>query len=190
MTDQTPLDLTADRVKLRVEDYLMLDEAGAFDPGRRTELLEGDVYYMSPQHRPHARILSRLYGELHASLQRLPTGLEAMIGPSILMPPLDVPEPDIVVTSEPDGDGLLPLESVILVVEVSDSTLRRDMAMKAGIYARSGVPEYWIVNVSKRVIHQFWSPNDGQYRETRTTSFGEALYAITVSGLNVRTDML
>ena len=55
MTEMVPLTNVPLPVKLRAEDYLLLDEAGAFMAYRKTELLDGEVVYMNAQHRPHAR---------------------------------------------------------------------------------------------------------------------------------------
>ena len=62
MTEMVPLTTVPLPVKLRVEDYLLLDGSGAFDGYGKTELLDGEVVYMNAQHRPHARIKSRLFG--------------------------------------------------------------------------------------------------------------------------------
>jgi hypothetical protein len=61
MTEHVRLTTTPRRVKLRVEDYLALDDAGAFDAYGKTELIDGEVVYRNAQHRPHARIKSRLF---------------------------------------------------------------------------------------------------------------------------------
>ncbi|MFV3618088.1 Uma2 family endonuclease, partial [Mycobacterium tuberculosis] len=70
----------------------------------------------------------------------------------------DVPEPDLTLTTEPDGDGLIPADSVGLIVEVADATLQSDLQKKAAIYARHGVAEYWVADVNGATIHQMWTP--------------------------------
>lgn len=190
MTDAIPPTTEWKPVKLRVEDYLLLDDAGAFDVYGRTELIEGEVVYMNAQHRPHARVQTRLLVLLAAALSGRADNLEALIEGSVAMPPHNVPEPDIAITSEAEGDGLIPLASLALVVEVADTTLRNDLGRKAIIYAREGVPEYWVVDVNGSIIHQMWSPIDGTYTERREIAFGAAITAATVPDLTVETTTL
>lgn len=190
MTEAIPLTTEWKPVKLRVEDYLMLDEAGAFDDYGRTELIEGEVVYMNAQHRPHARIKSRLHVLLANELAKRDDGLEALVEGSVSMPPYNVPEPDIAVTAEPEGKGLIPLASLALIVEVADSTLRNDLGRKAKIYAREGVPEYWVVDVNGARIHQLWDPQDEAYAQRREILFGDAMSAAAIPGLAIDTSSL
>ena len=106
------------------------------------------------------------------------------------MPPHNVPEPDIAVTGEPEGDGLIPLSSLALIVEVADTTLRNDLGRKAKIYAREGVPEYWVVDIRNALIHQMWAPTSGRYTETREVVFGERIDSMTIDAVSIPTDML
>ncbi|MGN6270806.1 MAG: Uma2 family endonuclease [Sphingomonas sp.] len=174
------------KYKLRIEDYLRLDGAGAFGDAR-TELLEGDVFLMSPMHRPHARVSSALFLAVDSGLKRAGIDLTPLVGASVAIPPSNVPEPDIVVTSNPEGDGLVPLASVRLVIEVSDSTIASDLQFKHRVYAEAGVPEYWVADVNARVIHQMWAPDGEGYAERRQVQFGEFVAAATIEGLMVGT---
>lgn len=190
MTEHVPITNVPTRVKLRVEDYLSLDRDGAFEGYGKTELIDGEVTYMNAQHRPHARIKSRLYMALTAALVGRPERLEALVEGSIAIPPRDVPEPDITITSEPDGHGLIPLGSVRLVVEVADTTLSADLTRKASIYAGHGVPEYWVVDVNGSVIHQMWQPTGGAYQQRSLIRFGSLMTAATIADLTIPTDHL
>jgi Uma2 family endonuclease len=128
MAEQAQLNISPLPVPLRVEDYLMLEESGAFEAYRKTELIEGEIVFMNAQHRPHALIKSRLYFTIAEQLRAMGNGFEAIVEGSIAVPPYNVPEPDIVVTSAPDGNGLIPLDSVALIVEVADATLANDLS--------------------------------------------------------------
>jgi Uma2 family endonuclease len=187
VTEVLPLNTEPLPLKLRVEDYLMLDEAGAFESYGKTELLDGEIYYMNAQHRPHAWTKSMLYIALVRALERSRSGLEALVEASISMPDHSVPEPDIVVTSEARGKGLVPLASVSLVVEVADNSLAQDLGRKAQLYARDGVPEYWVVDVNARAVRQLWAPVGDSYGEHRDSKFGDVIHAATIAGLSVET---
>lgn len=190
MTETVPLTTEWKPVKLRVEDYMMLDDAGAFDAYGRTELIEGEVVYMNAQHRAHARIKTRLVIALAAELATRADGLEALVEGSVSMPPYNVPEPDIAVTSEPEGNGLIPLASLALVIEVADTTLRNDLTRKAMVYAREGVPEYWVVDVNGGRIHQLSEPAGESYRKRAEIEFGAIIASATIPDLNVETASL
>lgn len=58
---------------------------------------------------------------------------------------------------------------VLLLIEVSDSTLRYDLGMKVPLYARHGIRELWVVDLQHGELHAFGSPQDGQYLERRVT---------------------
>jgi hypothetical protein len=111
MTEMAPPTHVPRRVKLRVEDYLALDDARAFEGYGKTELLDGEIVYINARHRPHARITSRLHVVLAAVARDAGGRRGVLVEGSVAMPPYNVPEPDIAVTVEPEGDGLIPLAS-------------------------------------------------------------------------------
>lgn len=185
MTVQEYLDARS-KHRLTVDEFLLLDRAGAFGD-RRTELFEGEVYYMSPKHRPHARTVTELVVALAQALKASGSGLSVLTDISVRLSDHDVPEPDIAITDAPEGDGILPLEAVRLLIEVADSTLAQDMGLKAALYAGAGVPEYWVADVNGRVIHQMWSLGAEGYADRREVAFGERIEATTISGLMVET---
>ncbi|GGB33682.1 hypothetical protein GCM10011380_23930 [Sphingomonas metalli] len=190
MTTMIPIATEPQRVKLRTEDYLALDASGAFDDYGKTELLDGEVVYMNAQHRPHARIKSRLFRLISAALDNADSGLEAIVEGSIDAPPHDVPEPDIVITSEADGEGLIPLASVRLVIEVAAASLRSDLTRKATIYASHKVPEYWVVDVDHMILHRHWQPLHDGYCQRDEIAFGAEWASVTIPHLSVGTDRL
>ena len=171
-----------------MQDFLRLDQTGVFGADR-TELLDGDIIIMNVEYRPHARVAGELGYLSRRALEAASTPLYVM-GASITLSDHDMPLPDIVLTREPEGDGPIPSESVALIVEVSSATLQRDLDHKVAIYARAGVPEYWVADVNGRIIHQMWKPTGERYTEARALAFGEAITAATVDGLAIGTDDL
>lgn len=71
-----------------------------------------------------------------------------------------------------------------LVIEVSDSSVRKDRKVKLGIYAQAGVPEYWIVNVAAECIEVYRDPDveTGTYRQTTTVKPGAKLKPADLPG--------
>lgn len=180
MTELLPLNNSHLPVKLRLEDYLQLDQSGAFTAYQKTELIDGELFFMNAQHRPHALVKSRLHVLLANMLNAVGGDWEAIVEGSVAIPPNSSPEPDIVITNDPNGSGLVPLASVKLVVEVSDATLDFDTKRKLPLYARNGVAEYWIVDVNARMVHQMWAPEGETYAERREVSFGDPLTPVTL----------
>ena len=173
---------------MTVDDYLKLDEAGVFGT-ERTELLDGTVIIMNAEDRPHGWVRDELTYRLRRALDDLGSPLST-ISASTRLSDHDMPLPDIVLTSEPMGDGPVPVPSIGLVVEVSSTTLRRDAGVKATAYASANIPEYWIANLKGRVIRQFWGPRDGVYTQRRDIPFGEPVDAVTIEGLSIATETI
>ena len=162
-----------------IEAYYEMAERGLFD-NRRVELIEGEIVQMSPMLKAHAAALWRTDAELrrifndesgHALRAQMPMRLSDN----------SEPEPDILIMqgSGRDFDEGHPTTAA-LIVEISDSTLRYDRTIKAGLYARAGVAEYWILNLQARQLETFRAPiEDGdarfgwRYSETKTYSESE-----------------
>lgn len=174
-------------IGLRVSDYEMLAAAGSFHAIGKTELLNGTVYAMSPQHRAHGYATSELVYRLRSALQALASPLYVAFEQSVNLDSHSEPQPDIILTTQPRGEGAIPAASVALLVEVSVSTRAYDLDDKAMVYAAAGVPEYWVVDVRAATVHIFSSPRADGYREGREVAFGEQAESATVAGLAVDT---
>jgi Uma2 family endonuclease len=163
----TDTDLAPDRVRplLRAE-YDRLVDSGAFEE-ERVELLEGVLATMSPQKPPHAHTVHQLSAALFVAL-----GGRAVVRSQlpIAMSDDSEPEPDLAVVPPGDYSREHPSEA-LLVVEVALSSQRRDRIIKGRIYARAGVPEYWVVDLISRTIDVHKYPRGAQY--TRITGHGE-----------------
>ena len=185
MTEHGVLHTTPSPVKLRIDDYLLLDEAGAFDGHTKTELLGRELLYKNAQHRPHAYLRSELAYRLRRALERLGSNLYVMTEASVTISPHSAPEPDIDLTDEPEGSGLIPAASVSLIVEVADTTLESDLMRKAAIYCGANVPGYWVADVAGRIVHRFWSPTQEGYASRDQVPSGSSLAAVTLPGLSI-----
>lgn len=173
--------------KLTVDDFLLLDSAGAFRGYRKTELINGTVVFVNAQYARHARAKVNLLRRLADACDALGGGLEAWSECSIRMAPDSMPEPDLFITSAMPLEGTVPSASVVLICEVADSTVRDDLGEMAVLYARHGISEYWVVDLPAGVIHQMWSAGPEGYAERRQVALGERVDAATVTGLSVET---
>lgn len=142
------------------EQYEKLIALGEFDDAR-VELLYGMLVDMSPQKGPHtnttqrvAKLLERALGDRALIYSHSPLALGEH----------SEPEPDVAVVPNRDYHDEVPT-TAYLVVEVADSSLRKDRRIKARLYAEFGIAEYWIVIVSQGVVerHRDPRPDDGAY---------------------------
>jgi Uma2 family endonuclease len=185
MTQQVPLTTSPMPYKLTVEDFFRLDEAGAFEGYGKTELIRGEVFYMNAQHRPHARAKAALYDAIRDWIRANDIDLTVLSEATVAMAPNSAPEPDLILTSEPDGDGPVPIHSVRLLVEIADTTQKNDLRIKADLYAEHGVPEYWVVDLKAQRVHRMWSAEGEGYARHDEAGFGTRLVSATVDGLVV-----
>ena len=177
-------------LKLTVDNFMALHEAGAFQGLSKVELIEGELLTMSPQHAPHVWAKSQLAFRLFDALRQLGSPLCPLIEGTIAMSDIDAPEPDIVLATSPLGLRLIPVASVALAIEIADSSLLFDLARKAELYASHRIPEYWVLGLPTATVEQMWNPSDGAYRERRRLNFGERIESATIPGLAVETDGL
>jgi Uma2 family endonuclease len=148
------------------DEYHRMGTAQLF-VGERVELLDGAVITMSPQSSAHA-------GTVQLVLQALQRALGALYSIRCQAPMVlgddDEPEPDVAVC-RPDEHAYRrahpSARDVVLVVEVSDSSLAYDRVRKAARYAAAAIPNYWIVNLNERCVEVLGEPDPANARFRR-----------------------
>src|SRR5215510_1685519 len=131
---------------------------GTFTEGDPIELLEGYLVQKVSRNEPHETSLRRMTNRMG---KWLPVGWCSQIQGAIDLPDSQ-PEPDgaILQGVDSDHDGTIPKPNVIgIVIEVSDSSLYTDRSDKGRIYARAGIPVYWIVNVADKQVEVYTDPD-------------------------------
>jgi len=166
-----------DRQRLRkftVEDFHLMAEKGIFAPDERVELIAGVVQTMSPKNRAHSLALYHVVEFLRKELRGRASVYQEV--PLRLATHDSEPEPDVLLCSNPDVDayGTASTEPV-MVIEISDSSLARDLGEKARLYARAGIPEYWVVNLVDRTIVSFRGPAEAGYTERSEAQSGSVV---------------
>jgi Uma2 family endonuclease len=148
--------------------YEALVDQGGFD-GQHVELLEGEIVAMAPQKWPPSSGATRLARALDRALLRKHGDVFVVRQEKPLAATdLSAPEPDIDVVDEAVLHAGGHPTTAHLVVEVSDSSRRVDLAHKPRIYAAARVPDYWVVDLTDRsvVIHR--DPDPGALPPYRT----------------------
>jgi Uma2 family endonuclease len=159
---------------LSVDEYHRMIEVGIFDEDEHVELLEGVIVAMTPQSPAHARCIRRMTRLL---TRRLGDEFEVAVQLPLTLGRRNEPEPDLAVVRADAVPNDQHPATAVLVIEVARDSLRKDRQVKANVYARSGITEYWIVNVEGRVVEIFADPDavSGVYRRSRTVTTVETL---------------
>ncbi len=160
-----------------LDEYDRMVEAGVFAPSTQIELIRGAIVDMTPPGQAHENCVTRLNLIFVRTV-----GNNALVWPqgnSIGLPRSHSrPQPDITLLKwrEDLYEGKRPApEDVLLIVEVSDSTLNYDRKDKLRLYAEAGIAEYWIANLVEGVIEVHTGLADGKYASTRRARRGERL---------------
>ncbi len=157
------------RHRVTVDEYYRMADAGVLAPDARVELIDGEVIDMAPMKSAHARTVNWINTIL----------VEAVRGRALVscQTPLRLgdrsePGPDLMlVRSRTDHYAAShPIASdVLLLVEVSDTSLAYDQRIKVPLYARHGVAEVWIVDLENRLIRFYRQPAGEQYLDITST---------------------
>lgn len=173
------------RRRFDVEAYYRMAEVGILGPDERVELIEGEIVAMAAIGADHARastVLTRMFV--------LGAGREAVVRVAlpVRLDPHNEPEPDLaLVRPHPTdyADRHPGPADVLLLVEVSHTSLRVDRAVKAPLYARHGIPEYWIVDLVGRALERHRDPVPDGYRLVDRLGPGEGVAPAALPGLVV-----
>jgi len=158
------------RQPMTVEEYYTRAQIGLIDPDARVELIEGEVVDMAPIGNRHGYAVDLLAERLLALAQG-----KAIVRVQGALRLSDITEvqPDISLLKmrtdryrESQACG----SDALLVIEVSDTTLRKDLHVKTPLYARHGVPEVWIVDLENNRIRFHRAPGGGRYRDITSAS--------------------
>lgn len=176
---------TYTRYRFTVEEYRRMGEANVFLSGVRVELIEGEIVDMSPIGKRHAARVEALDELLRERLQRT---VNIRVQSPVQLDDHSEPEPDISVLKRRDDfyEHELPKpEDVLLLIEVSDTTLEYDSKVKVPLYAHAGIPEVWIINLKDERVETFASPSGDAYQATATLSRGEEVQSHSLAALRL-----
>jgi Uma2 family endonuclease len=149
------------RHRLTVADYHRLGETGVLGGDDRVELLEGQLVDMSPIGPRHALAVDALTELLvHAAAGRAAVRVQN----PIVLDDSSEPQPDFTLLRKPwhgypEAHPRPP--DVYLVIEVADSSLEFDLGAKLELYARAGIREFWVVDLTSKRVLVHRSPGDG-----------------------------
>ena len=158
-----------------VDEYYAMADAGILTEGERVELIDGEVIVMSPIGNEHA---SSVDVAAHFLRPMAPGQAIIRIQSHVRLDERNQPEPDILLLKWRDDfyrHRAPAAEDVLLLIEVSHTSLAYDRGVKLALYARFLVPEVWLANIPARVIEAYTEPVDGEYTVARVYRPGETV---------------
>ena len=159
-----------DRRIITVEDYHRMAEEGLLNEDSRVELIEGEIIDMAPIGISHNCAVDRLNERLVEAVARRAS---VRVQGSFRLSNITEPQPDLILLKRRDdfyAHKFAGGDDTLLVVEVSDTTLRYDRNVKVPLYAKYGIPEVWIVDLENSRLHFFRSLTDGSYTSASATA--------------------
>ena len=166
-----------------VDEYYKLAEVGILKDTDKVELINGEIITMSPMNAPHSGMVARIARLL---IKKLDEKATILIQSPIRLDNHSEPEPDLIIAKFKLSDYTkfhpTPTDTHI-AIEVSDSTLEKDRAIKVPLYATANIPEYWIINLVDKQIEIYRQPKKGEYHFKQIISEKDQL--ICVDGLSL-----
>jgi Uma2 family endonuclease len=154
---------TPARMRITTNRYQMMVAAGVLTKYDRIELIEGDMLDMAPIGLKHAALTSRLHELFVLALSRSAT---VVSGSPVNLGEYSEPQPDLMLLKRRAdfySGKIAEAADVLLLIEVSDSSLSFDQGVKLNLYARYGIAEYWVVDVEGRRIVTYCEPGAKAY---------------------------
>ena len=169
-----------------IDELEAMVRQGIIGQDERVELIEGQIVKMNPQGTGHIWAVNRttrIFNRRDDVVASAQNTLELADGSG--------PEPDVAVLRATTSENQRPSsKDVLLVVEVADSSLGYDRQTKAPLYARAGIPEYWIVDLNGERIEVYTEPSPAGYRAMRLFLRGEQLSPAFAADLTIQTDTI
>ena len=178
------------KVPFNVDQYYRMAQSGILAEDDRVELIEGEVIKMSPIGVRHASCVKRLNAFFTEKL-----GRKVIVGVQdpILLSTYSEPQPDLcLLRPKADfyADGHPSPADVFLVVEVADTSIGYDRDEKIPLYARAGIAEVWLIDLTQDTFTLYAEPIRGQYRQTREVNRGGVVASTIFSELMLDVDTI
>ena len=185
MSVQKAKSVEVTRHSFTVAEYERMGRFGIFSEDDRVELVNGEIIEMSPIGERHAACVDALSELLR---ERLKHSVIVRVQNPIRLDDFSEPQPDISILKRRDDfyrHAHPRPEDVLLVIEVSDTTLEYDLKVKVPLYARAGIPEAWVVNLPEERIEVYGDPAGGEYQSVRAYARRQKLQSHTLAALRL-----
>ncbi len=170
------------------DDCKALEVAGLLE-WDRFELIDGGLIPKVPKSRLHSNVLRRLCERLRLVFGVEQVDQEVPIDLSQRLNATNQPEPDVIVLRRPAeelGAANPAPPDLLLVAEISVTTLDYDLGAKAALYASVGIPEYWVLDLAANRIVVHRNPSGERYRSIVAYYADEAVAPLAAESASIR----
>ncbi len=175
------------KLRFSVDEYYQMIELGLIKDYEKAEIIDGELIKKMSVGDRHAFIVDIL---TKFFIRNVSNEIRVRVQNPLRLTDFHEPEPDIVLADLTKYDGKRhprPAET-LLVVEVSDSTLKYDRETKLSLYAEAEIPEVWIVNVPSNIVEVHQNPTVGIYQLVTIFKQGETVQSNILSELSISAD--
>src|SRR5262245_49003520 len=176
------------RKQINTAEYHKMIEAGVFDEDDRLELIDGELFEMSPKGPRHVAAVNRLNRLL--SIQLADFAIISVQNPVELSEYSEL-QPDLTLLKWRDdfyAKALPSPEDTLIAIEVSDTTVETDRGLKILAYARAGLADAWLVYLYNNRVEIYSQPNNGVYQEIRIVLRGQDVVSKTIPQIVLKAD--
>jgi len=160
------------RFRFTTDEYEQMIATGILTEEDRVELIDGEIIAMSPIGDEHVFVLNSITAQL---FEKLSGRAIISVQNPILLSDYSRPQPDVALWRPSNRRTLAGPDDILLLIEVSDSTLSFDQSVKLPLYAREGIREVWIVNLVGEQIEVYHTPLAGDYRSAESFVPGDVI---------------
>jgi Uma2 family endonuclease len=170
------------RLRWTLAEFERLGELGIFTEADRIELIDGELVPRAPKGNRHEVVRS---GILNWLRRNLPNEYDLHVEPGWRVDG-SYCDPDFLVGPAGGNPTSVPPTEVALLIEVADSSLKTDTTTKAGLYARAGVCDYWVVNARSLATRVYRGPSAKGYGRSTNVRPSKALISLVIPSLTLR----
>ena len=171
------------------DEYERMIDAGVFAPGTRLELMDGEIINMTPQKSLHATAVRLVEDTLRRAFANQKVDIRTQF--PFALTDVSEPEPDIAVVPGTARDYRDAHPSVaLLLVEVADSTVDYDRTRKLPAYTRAGIPEFWLLDLTRATLEVYRQPAGDCYVERLLLKAGEWITPLAATAADIAVDEL
>ena len=169
--------------RFTVREFLEIADSGAFGD-RKVELIEGEIIDMPSDGPLHRRWSVALTDWLADRLDR--TRYAHIFNTTLELSDDSAPSPDVQVYDRALREEDVRGPDILLAIEQADTSLKKDLRVKADLYARFGVRDYWVIDLNADRIHVHRSPTEEGYRDVTVHGTEQRVEALLIPGLSLR----
>lgn len=177
------------RLRFTVDDYYKMIELGMLKDYERAEIIEGELIKKTTVGDRHAAVVNFL---TRFFVKNVSDDVLVSVQNPVRLTAYDEPKPDLTLADLRKFDGKRhprPNE-IILLVEVSDSTVKYDRDKKLPLYAEAEIPEVWLVNLANEIVEVHTKPAVGLYQSVKIFRRGETVQSEAAPNLSLSVDSI